>query len=387
MTPLHLSLLVLRIALSLVLVIAMLWAAAAIWIDGPQSRALAGTLAGGLVLSAVISALLVRPWRRAALAVLLLFALVLGWWLMLAPSNERDWQPDVAQLPTARVDGSLLTVRHVRNFDYRGEADFTERWETRTYDLDKLVGFDMFVSFWGPTLYGHTIASWEFADGRHLAVSIETRKERDEAYSAVLGFFRQYELYYVVGDERDLIGLRTNHRGESVQLYRIGGNESNGRRLLLDYVKKINALAEQPRWYNALTHNCTTSIWRHARAVGSAPRLDWRLLANGYLVDLAYERGTVNTDMPLDALKRRSDITARARAAAGSEDFSKAIRHGLPPRPQVPDNARATEPANRAAGARIRSRPDLAAALAVIHRPHEPGHVHGAATFPEDFVR
>jgi hypothetical protein len=333
MAVLQLSRLVLRIAVSLILALAVLWAAAALWIDGPESRALAGALAGGLLLVALTAAVLVRPWRRAASAVSLVFAIVLGWWVTLAPGNDRDWQRDVARLPTATLDGSLLTVRNVRNFEYRGEKDFTERWETRTYDLDTLAGFDMLVSFWGPTLYGHTIASWEFADGGHLAVSIETRKEEGEEYSALRGFFRQYELYYVVGDERDLIGARTNHRGERVQLYRIGGSKNKGRELLLDYVKEMNALAEKPRWYNALTHNCTTTIWHHTKAVGSGPPLDWRLLANGYLVDLAYERGTVDTGIPLDELKRRSDITARARSAADRDDFSKAIREGLPPRP------------------------------------------------------
>lgn len=332
MVLLRLSRLVLRIAVSLALAIAILWAAAALWIDGPTSPVLAGTLAG-LVLIAGVAAVLVRPWWRGVAAVFAPFAIVLGWWLMLAPSNDRDWQPDVARLPTATIDGSMLTVRNVRDFTYRGDQAFTERWETRTYDLDTLVGFDLFVSFWGPTLYGHTIASWEFADGRHLAVSIETRKESGEEYSALRGFFRQYELYYVVADERDVITLRTNQRGETVYLYRIGGSPNKARELLLDYVKEMNAIAERARWYNALTHNCTTTIWHHTKAVGTGPTLDWRLLANGYLVDLAYERGTVNTSIGLDELKRRSEITARARSAGDLEDFSKAIREGLPPRP------------------------------------------------------
>ena len=336
---------VLRIVLGLILALAVLWAAAALWIDGPGSRALAGALAGGLILAAVAAAVLVRPWRRTVLAVSVLFVAVLGWWLTLAPSNDRDWQPDVARVPTATLDGSHLTVRNVRNFAYRSEQDFTERWETRTYDLDTLVGIDLFVSFWGPTLYGHTIASWQFADGSHLAVSIETRKEEGEAYSAVRGFFRQYELYYAVADERDLIGLRTNHRGETVYLYRIGGTPSGGRKLLLDYVKEMNVLAERPRWYNALTHNCTTTIWHHAKAVGSGFPMDWRLLANGYLVDLSYERGTVDTGIPLDELKRRSDITARARSAEGREDFSTVIREGLPPRPQPRGSSNGAVPA------------------------------------------
>ena len=330
MTVLPLSDLVLRIAVSLVLAMAILWAAAALWIDGPESRVLAGTLAGGLVLIALTAAMSMRPWWRAAVAVFLPFAVVLGWWLTLAPSQSRDWHSDVARLPTVTLNGSLLTVRNVRDFAYRKETDFTERWETRTYDLDTLVGFDMFVSFWGPTLYDYTIASWEFADGRHLAVSIETRKEKGEAYSALRGFFRQYELHYIVGDERDLIGLRANHRGETVYLYRVGGLMNKGRELLLDYVREINAVAERPRWYNALTHNCTTSIWHHTKAVGSGPTLDWRRSPTATSWTSPTSGGRSDTRIPLDELKRRSDITARARSATDREAFSAAIREGLP---------------------------------------------------------
>jgi hypothetical protein len=249
MPVLRSSRLVLRTAIAILLLIAMLWAAAALWIGGPEPRALAGALAGAVLLVAALAAALGRPWWRAAVAVFVPFAAVLAWWLTLAPSNERDWPADVAKLPTATVEGSLLTVRNLRNFAYRSKTDFTERWETRTYDLDALVGVDVFISFWGPTLYGHTIVSWAFADGRHLAVSIETPKERGEQNSALRGFFRQFELYYVVADERDLITLRTNHRGERVELYRTAASPVD-RALLLDYVREMNALAAQPRWYN-----------------------------------------------------------------------------------------------------------------------------------------
>jgi hypothetical protein len=324
-----------RVAVSLALLLAILWSAAALWIDGPESRYLAGALAGGVVLTAGFMAVLIRPFWRAAAVILVSFLAVLGWWLTLSPGNDRNWQPDVARLPTATIDGSRLTVRNVRNFSYPEEGGVTERWETRTYDLDDLVGLDIFISFWGPTLYGHTIASWEFADGRHLAVSIETRKEQGETYSAVRGFFRQFELYYVVADESDVVALRTNRRGERVELYRTLATPTEDRALLLDYVREMNALAEAPRWYNALTQNCTTTIWHHAKAVGSDFPLDWRLLANGYLVDLSYELGTVNTSIGLDELKRRSDITARAREAGDGAGFSRAIREGLPSRPRV----------------------------------------------------
>jgi len=335
MTILRLTRLVLRATLSLAALLAVLWATAALWIDGPDSRLLAGTLAGCLLLTVLLFAFWIRPFWRALGAVLVPFAVVLAWWLSLEPSNDRDWQPDVARLPTATIDGSKLTIRNVRSFRYSSEDSFTEHWETRTYDLDALVGGDVFISFWGPELYGHTIASWEFDDGRHLAVSIETRKERGEQYSALRGFFRQFELYYVVADEADVVALRTNHRGERVELYRTLSPPGAERELLLEYLREINALAENPRWYNALTHNCTTTIWHHTTAVGADFPLDWRLLANGYLAELAYELGTVNTSMGFHELKKRSDITARARATGSDEAFSESIREGLPERPQL----------------------------------------------------
>lgn len=323
---------ILRAVVSLLLLLAILWAGLALWIDGPESRVVAGALAGGLLAVAAVIAALVRPWWPATISVFVLFAAVLAWWLTLTPSNDRDWQPQVARLATATIDGSELTISNVRSFRYRGENDFTEGWVTRTYDLDSLVGMDLFISFWGPTLYGHTIASWEFADGQHLAISIETRKEKGDTYSALRGFFRQFEVYYVVADETDVVALRTNHRGERVELYRTI-ETAGDRTLLLDYVQEMNALAETPDWYNALTQNCTTTIWKHAKAVGSTFPLDWRLMANGYLVDLAYEVGAVNTALGLEALIRTSDITQRARLAGDGAEFSGAIREDLPARP------------------------------------------------------
>jgi hypothetical protein len=281
------------------------------------------------------AAVLVRPLGRSVALALAPALIVLLWWLSIAPSNDRDWYPDVARPPTATLEGDVLTISNLRNFDYRGEtdSDFTQRWETRSYDLSKLVGVDLFISFWGPTLYGHTISSWEFADGSHLAISIETRKQKGQEYSALRGFFRQYALYYVAADERDVIGVRTGHRGEHVRLYRLAASAQRARQLLLDFVTEMNHLADHPEWYNALVTNCTTAIWKHVKAIGVPDPFDWRILANGYIDEMAYERGSVNHTMPFAVLRERSDITARARAADGARDFSRRIREGLPERP------------------------------------------------------
>jgi hypothetical protein len=325
-----------RLILWTVLLAATAWGSAALWFDGPASRPLAALLAAAYSLAVLALLIVVRPRRRAYAAFLVLFAVLLGWWLSLAPSNNRDWQPDVARLPTAEIRGDTLTLHNLRNFDYRSETDYTEHWETRSYDLSRLRGLDLFVIYWGSPSIAHTILSWNFDDGQHLAVSIETRKETGESYSAVRGFFRQYELYYVLADERDVVGLRTNHRREDVYLYRLRTPPARARALLLDYLKTVNRLARQPKWYNALRYNCTTTIRMHASDAIMGIPLDWRWLANGYLDELMYEKGIVNRDMPFAELKKRSYINPKAQGVAPDEDFAETIRQGLPPRPPPP---------------------------------------------------
>jgi hypothetical protein len=319
-----------KLLLAPFLLLGVAWAAAALWFDGPASRGLAGGLAGGFALACVALYVALRPAWRAALAVVAAIAAVTIWWLRIPPRNDRDWLPDVAHAADVHFEGNRVTIENVRNFHYRSETDYDEVWETRTYDLDRLTGVDMFFSFWGPTLIAHTIVSWEFENAPPLAISIETRKEKGEAYSAVRGFFRQFELYYVVADERDVIGVRTNHRGEHAFLYRVRMPREAAREVLVDYLEVVERLAHRPRWYNALTQNCTTTIRMHLQHVGLARALNWRLFANGYLDQLMYERGTIDTSLPFAELRRRSEITEQAKAAGHAADFSRRIREGLP---------------------------------------------------------
>jgi hypothetical protein len=305
------------------------WAAGALWFDGPASRAVAGALALLVGLGGAFFALWL-PFGRALLAVAALLLAVSAWWLSIAPRADRDWLPDVARSPRSTRDGDRITIENVRNFRYRSETDFDEVWETRHYDLSKLRGIDLFLVTWGAPGIAHTIAAWEFEDAPPLAISIETRKEKGEAYSAVRGFFRQFELYYVVADERDVIGVRASHRGERPSLYRIRMPADAARRVLLRYLDEVDALAERPRWYNALTHNCTTEIRWNLMAAGIRNPFDWRILANAHLPELMYERGTIDTSLPLPELRKLSDVTERAQQADGAPDFSRRIREGLP---------------------------------------------------------
>ena len=304
------------------------WGALALHFAGPA--ALATALPALWLFGGLAVLWWVRPLRRALAVVAAAFAVLLVWWHGLEPRNDRDWQPDVAQIPTGELQGDRLTLHNVRVFDYRSETDFTPRWETRTYDLSALRGMDLFLSYWGSPAIAHTIVSWAFADGQHLAVSIETRKERGESYSAVAGFFKQYELYYVVADERDVIRLRTNYRGENVYLYHLRTPVARARAMLLDYVARMNALAAAPVFYDAATQNCTTTIRTHTQHIGVEAPWDWRLLVNGYIDQMLYEQGIVDTSLPFAELRARSNIDERAKAAGDDPAFSARIRDGLP---------------------------------------------------------
>jgi hypothetical protein len=257
------------------------------------------------------------------------FVALLGWFFSLEPSNNRDWQTDVAVLPYATIEGDIVTMHNIRNFDYRSELDYTPAYYDKSFDVSKLQGVDVIAVYWMGPAIAHVFLSFEFAGGDHLAVSIETRKEKGEEYSTLKGFFRQYELFYVVADERDVIRLRTNYRKdppEDVYVYRTQGPIENGRRLFLDYVKKLNALKEKAEFYNTLTTNCTTNIWAHTLVNAGHLRLSWKILASGYVPEYLYESGRLDTSVPFEELKRRAHVNARAHAAGRADNFSELIR-------------------------------------------------------------
>jgi hypothetical protein len=321
-----------RVLVGLVCSVTVGWMALAIYFDfsllgPPWLRAGLGAL---VPVGAVAALCFVRPRRWAVGGILGAFLVILGAWLAIPPSNERDWQPDVATLAFADIHEDRVIVRNVRNAEYRSESDYTVHLENRALDLRTLRSLDLFLVHWGSPLIAHTIMSWGFDGDRYLAVSIETRKEQGEQYSALRGFFRQYELIFVVADERDVIRLRTNFRGEEVHLYRLDVAPADARVLLLRYLDEINRLRARPQWYNALTHNCTTAIQRLARIGARRSWWSWKLFLNGYLDELAYDIGAIDRSLPFSVLRARSHINERARAAAHDPRFSVLIRQGLP---------------------------------------------------------
>jgi hypothetical protein len=237
-------------------------------------------------------------------------------------------------MPRATIDGDRVRITGVRNFDYRSRNDFTQRHEEREIQLSHLTGVDFYVSYWREGLVGHTFLSFMFDNAPPLSISIETRPEVGEGFNPIASMFKQFELIYVVGSERDVVGVRTNHRLETVYLYRLNASADKARDLLLVYLERINQLADRPEWYHLLSNSCTINIIRYLNAAGREGRLDIRHIFNGLIDSYLYRSGRVDTTLPFDELRRRSLINGAAQAADGAPDFSERIRAALPDIPR-----------------------------------------------------
>ena len=320
-------------ALALLVLVMGIWGALLLALAGPGNEIVRAALVVALCLAsvAILIAVFIRRWRwRAMGAFAVLCAAVIAFWTSIEPTNERDWQPDVAVLPYATFAGDLVTVHKIRNFDYTSESDYTVAYYDKTFDLRELRSVDIVTSYWMGPAIAHVFLSFGFTGDHYLAISIEVRKSKGKAYSTLRGFFRQYELVYVAADERDVIRLRTNYRRdppEDVYVYRVRGSLEAARRLFMQYMEQMDALRTQPEFYNTLTTNCTTNIWMNARVNPGHPPLSWKILASGYVPEYMYEQGRLE-DMGLsfDELQRRAHVNARAKAADTAPDFSRRIR-------------------------------------------------------------
>ena len=318
-------------AFAVALVLSAIWAnlAIAYQLPGPAIVRIGAYLALDLIALAALVTIILRRHRRAVLIYAVAYALLVAWSVSISASNDKSWDADVAHGITGVVDGDRLSARDVRNFSWRSEADYTERWEQRTYDLSKLRSLDLFLVYWmGPSI-AHTITSFGFEDGRYLDFSIELRRTEHDQYSAIAGFFKTHELVYIGADERDLLTLR-KVRKEQIQLYRLTTPPERARALLVEYIKRANDLAAHPRFYNTLTTNCTTTIFNMMRAVTSAIPFDWRIILTGHLPSYLYEYGAVDTRIPLAELRQQADITNRVEAGLSEVEFSSRLREGLP---------------------------------------------------------
>ena len=318
-----------RVFVCVVLLLLILWTVAALhfdvriaWLRIPCILIYVLALIAGLIFFRTF-------WRR-VLAVLVCSALVMLWWFTLKPSDNETWQADVSRTAYGEINGNIVTIHNLRDCDYRAEFDYTCQWETKTVNLDDIRGFDLFLSYWGSPWIAHTILSFDFGNGVHIPFSIEARKQVGQSYSAVRGFFRQFTLISTISSERDIVRLRTNYRkDEDIYLYRTTATIPFARSLFLDYIGLANDLHDHPRWYNALTDNCTTQIF----ALEAMKTQPFRLavLLNGKGDEMEYRMGNLATGgLSFDELKARAHINAAAQAADNAPDFSARIREGRP---------------------------------------------------------
>jgi Domain of unknown function (DUF4105) len=278
----------------------------------------------------VIWALWFSKKRRMSAVAIVLFVGVVAWWISIRPSHDRDWRQEVAVMPRAFIEGDHVHLTGVRNFEYRTRSDFTARYEERDVSFSHLVALDFYVSYFMMGPIGHTFVSFIFDNAPPLSVSIESRPEVGEGFAPVASLFKQFELIYVVGDERDLVRVRTNYRRETVYLYRINTSADDVRRLFLVYLTRINQLADHAEFYHLLTNSCTINIVRYANAAGRVGAFDFRHLLNGLIDGYLYTAGWLDTELPFDELRQRSLINGAAQAADGAPDFSQRIRASLP---------------------------------------------------------
>jgi len=273
--------------------------------------------------------LVFTPYRKAAWGVfLVVMAGVVLWWSSIYPRLDRDCAPDVAHIATGTVkNGHIVTLHNVRDFHWRTPKDYDARWETRTYDLDQITGVDLLLTYWGMPAIAHTMISFGFKNGDHVVFSVEIRKEKGEVYSNIAGFFKQYELALIAGDERDMIYYRTNVTGQDMYRYKLHTEPGNAKKLFLSYLEEGRRISTIPAFYNTITANCTTIVFHMARALSPGKlHLDPRVILSGYLPGYLRANNPDYQKIDEQTMRANARITDKAMAAGYSKDFSRLIR-------------------------------------------------------------
>jgi hypothetical protein len=309
------------------------WASLALSYSFPLPVRMVGENAGAVSFAIGAASVFCLRHRPFALTLVLLACSVPGFigWLLLVPRDDRRWQSDMAETPWAEISADHVTLHNFRNTVRRTADSYSPRWETRRFSLSALRGLDYYIVYWESPHIGHTMMTFDFGPEGRVCASIEARREQGEIYAPLAGAFRQYELLYVLGDERDIVRARTPlNATDHVHLFRLDVAPETIRAVFLDYLRACNALRARPAWYHSLAENCSTGMRRHMAAAGIDAPWDWRVVANGYFHERLYEQGLLDRTLPLEELKARSLINPAAQAAGDTPDFSERIRQNLP---------------------------------------------------------
>ncbi len=326
---------------SLFVIFTSLWFCLAVWIQQPFGQ--------------IFSYIIIAAWIIFALSILgiyftknlfsrkkdsliycIAFICSLIWFFNIPAKQDREWSPEVARIFSYEKHGDLVTIHNVRNFNWHTENQYDEHWETRTYNLDHITGVNIITSYWMGPQIAHTLVSFNFSDQNPLVFSIEIRKEKNESFSAIGGFFRQFELSLIAADEKDIIYTRSNIRGEQVYFFPIKMPKAESKALFEEYLIKSADLAKHPKWYNTLTSNCTTLVFDMIQAISPQKLpMDYRLFASGYLPNYLYDLGALSHQWSMKEWYNNAHINPRTTEFThfkyqDSAHFSKVVRFGLP---------------------------------------------------------
>lgn len=261
-----------------------------------------------------------------------MFILSLVWYFNIEARQDREWAPEVSRVLNVEQHGNLVTLNNVRHFNWRTETDYDENWETRTVDLNKISGVNVITSYWMGPQIAHTLVSFDFENSPPLTFSIEIRKEKNESFSALGGFFRKFELSLIAADEKDIVFTRSNIRKEQVYFFPIHMPKAEMRALFEEYLITAKQLEKTPKWYNTLTSNCTTLVFDMAQAISKHQYpTDYRLLLSGYLPNYLYDLHAFSHDWTMEQWYQHAHINPKTenRNTLTSSQYSTLIRQGL----------------------------------------------------------
>lgn len=258
----------------------------------------------------------------------LLFCIAIIGYLSVRPTNTADWSTDQQVLPSATISGDLVTIQNVRDFSYASVDDYTPSYYTGVYDLSRIKTVDYIVEPFGDfSGAAHTFLSFGFEGDQYVAISVEIRKKKGQSFTPWKALLKDYELMYVVADERDAVKLRTNYREDSVYMYPTRIDQAHAKQLFLSMIHRVNELHDKPEFYNLITNTCTTNIVRHVNEISEVKvPFSYRVLLPGYSDKLAYELGLLDTTLPYEEIRERYKINDKAMQYATSSDFSVKIR-------------------------------------------------------------
>lgn len=314
-----------------------LWLSLALWIQQPFGTLISSVL---IVLWCLLACLVLGVYfkrhlisRRVDVALYVIaFSLSLVWYFHIEAKQDREWSPEVARMLSYERQGDVITIHNVRNFDWHDDGGYTEQWETRQYNLQNIDGVNIITSYWMGPKIAHTLVSFDFKDQKPLVFSIEIRKEKSESFSAIGGFFRQFELSLIAADEKDIVYTRSDVRHEQVYFFPVNMDKHMAQSLFLEYLSKADDLAKQPKWYNTLTSNCTTLVFDMVQAVSDIKLpLDYRLIVSGYLPNYLQDLHVLPHDWNIQTWYQRAHVNPKSNPykTLSSEQYSQLLRQDV----------------------------------------------------------